>query len=144
MEKLTAAAVKKVKGWAASRTSQELPQVALAFSPAASLRWSDQARGPAELEMARMDPATLDLFMQARARFLNPKLSDLAAAKLSKMLPGLWVPAPGFGSLSEGDLITTLDGQPAAPQGWARLRFSPTVSAKVRKPSGEIVEVLLP
>lgn len=144
MDRLMRAAVKKVAAWSVSRTSQELPAVPLAFTPAASLRWQDGARPPAELEMARMDSASLDLFLQARAKFLNPALDDLTAAKLSKMLPGLLVMGPGLTSLSPGDLITTLDGQPAAPQVWARLRFSPQVPAKARKPSGEIVEVLLP
>ncbi len=144
MDRLMRAAVKKVVGYAASRTAQDLPPVAFAFTPAASLRWQDGARPPAELEMARMDSVSVDLFVQARSRFLNPKLDDMAAAKISKMLPGLVVIGPGQGALSEGDLITTLDGQPAAPQVWARLRFSPQVPAKVRRPSGEIVEVLLP
>ena len=144
MERLMRECVKKLKVHAAARIAQELPSAPLAYTPAATLGWQDAARGPAQLEMAKMDPASLDLFIQARARYLNPSLPDAEAAKLAKMLPGLAVLRPGFGTLSEGDLITTLDGQPAAPQVWARLRFSPQVPAKVRKPSGEIVEVLLP
>jgi hypothetical protein len=91
-----------------------------------------------------MDSASLDLFLQARARFLNPTLNDAVAAKLSKMQPGLAVLGPGVGAMAEGDLITTIDDQPAAPQVWSRVRFTPAVPAKVRKPSGEIVEMMLP
>ncbi|MBL8954642.1 MAG: hypothetical protein JNK82_27945 [Myxococcaceae bacterium] len=144
MDKLMRAAVKQVVRWSTSRTTQELPPVQFAATPAAALRFSDAARPSAELEMARMDAASLDLFLQARARFLNPSLDDAKAAKISKMLPGLVVLGPGPSGLGDGDLITTLDGQPAAPQVWARLRFSPQVPAKARKPTGEIVELLLP
>lgn len=144
MERLVRESVKKMKAYAAARTAQALPSAPFAYTPAASIAWQDAARPPAQIEMAKLDAAELDLFLQARAKFLNPKLSDLEAAKLSKMLPGLAVMPPGFGQLSEGDLVQSLDGQPAAPQVWARLRFLPQVPAKVRKPSGEIVEVLLP
>jgi hypothetical protein len=145
MERLMRAAAKKIGGWAADRTAQPLPQVPFAFTPAAAVRWSDGARGSAELEMARMDSASLDLFLQARARFLNPKVPDLTAAKISKLNPGLYVSGPPpSGPLTEGDLLTLLDEQPAQPQVWARLRFSPQVSAKVKGPTGEVREVLLP
>lgn len=146
MERLTKAVVKKiVTDWAIARTAQDLPAVPFAFTPSAALRWSDKGRGTAELDMAKMDPAMLDLFLQQRARFLNPRLTDAVAAKISKLNPGLYVagraPVPG---LDEGDLVTTIDQAPAQPQVWARLRFSPQVTARVRKPSGEVVEVLLP
>lgn len=144
MERLMRESLAKVKVYAGRRTAQELPKAPLAYTPAAALHWSDGARPSSELELAKMDAAQLDLFLQARARYLNPKLSDLEAAKLMRLHPGLRVMAPGFGQLSEGDLITTIDGQPAAPQVWARLRFSPQVPARVKKPSGEVAEVMLP
>ena len=144
MERLMRESMAKMKVYAGRRTAQELPNAPLAYTPAAALHWSDGARPSADLEMVKMDAAQLDLFLQARARYLNPKLSDLQAAKLMRLHPGLAVMGPGLSQLSEGDLITTLDGQPAAPQVWARLRFSPQVPAKVKKPSGEVAEVMLP
>lgn len=143
MEQLMRGCVQKLQVHAPARTTQELPPVSFAFSPAASLGFQEGNRPSAQLDMAKLDAASLDIFVQARAKYLNPTLSDLEASKVAKALPGLLLLAP-LGSLSEGDLVTTLDGQPASPQAWARLRFSPQVVAKARKPSGEMVEVPLP
>ncbi|MBK7858756.1 MAG: hypothetical protein IPJ65_09065 [Archangiaceae bacterium] len=67
MERLMRATVKKLGAYAPGRTTQPLPRLEVAFTPATALRWSDGARGSGELEMVKMDPASLDLFLQARA-----------------------------------------------------------------------------
>jgi hypothetical protein len=148
MEKLVKACVKKASKYAVARPTMKLPSLHLAMTPTASLRWQDGARPPAELEMAKMDSASLDLFIQARTRFLNPGLSDAAAAKLAKLPIGLYVLPPVDDpkwNVSEGDVLTAIDADKAEPQVWARLKFaSAPAEVKVRKPSNEVVEVLLP
>src|SRR6185436_17134670 len=94
MEKLVRSAVKKAAGWAAKREQMKLPPLHLAMTPTASLRWQDATRPPAELDMAKMDAASLDIFVQSRTRFLNPTLSDAQAAKLARLPVGLYVLPP--------------------------------------------------
>jgi hypothetical protein len=147
-EKLALQAVKKLSKYSVERQQMKLPVFALAMTPASALRWQDSARPPAELEMAKMDAASLDLFMQARAKFLNPKLSDLQVSKLTKLPIGLQVVAKvedAKWQVDEGDLLMTIDDIPALPQVWSRLKFAPApANVKVRRPTGEMVEVLLP
>jgi hypothetical protein len=148
MERLVAAAVKRAATWAKPRETMKLPPLHLAMTPAAALRWQDAQRPPAELEMARMDPASLDLFIVARTRFLNPSLTDAVAAKLSRLPIGLYVLPPVDDpkwNVSDGEVLTAIDADKAEPQVWSRLKFSPApAEVKVRKPSNEMVEVLLP
>lgn len=148
MERLVRAAVKKAAGWAAKREVMKLPPLHLAMTPTASVRWADATRPPADLELVKMDSASLDIFMQSRTRFLNPTLTDAQAAKLARLPIGLYVVPPVDDprwNVSEGDVLTYIEEEKAEPQVWSRLKFaSAPAQVKVRKPSNEVVEVLLP
>jgi hypothetical protein len=57
----------------------------------------------------------------------------------------LVIDAKDGGKVQPGDLLMAIDGQPALPQSLERLRFAPVpAQVKVRRPSGEITEVVLP
>jgi hypothetical protein len=148
MEALMRAAVKKAAKFAATRAQQKLPELTLAVTPSATLRWQDEGRASAEVEMAKMDSVSLDLFLQVRARFLNPQLNDGQASKLTKLPPGLYVRGPIADpkwKLEEGDLLIAFDDVKASRQAFCRLRFAHAPSqVKVRKATGETTEVLLP
>ena len=60
-----------------------------------------------------------------RAKFLSPWLTDDQTAKLARTPAALVVvAAPGGGSVQPGDLILSIDGQPALPQVLARKRLA--------------------
>lgn len=148
MEKLMAAAMKKLKPHLAERdVTQALPPLKVAVTPAAALRFAD-SRPSAELEMARMDAVELELFQQARAKYLSPELTDSEASAAIKLPAGLLVrtqPDDGRTMVAAGDVITAIDDAPALPQVLARLRFAAApASIKVRQKSGAIIEAVLP
>ena len=77
-----------------------------------------------DAKSAWTDALQAEIWMQARAKFLTPWLSDDQVAKLARTAPALSVvAAPGDASVQPGDLILSIDGQPALPQVLARKRL---------------------
>lgn len=121
-------------------------EVEWAFNPKAAFTYSEEGRPSMEVRLVSMDPVDAELLTQGRIRFANPALPDAEAARLSRLPGGLYVLAASNGvPLSPGDLVTAVEGQPALPQVLDRARFTQTpVALKVRRPTGELVEVTLP
>jgi hypothetical protein len=146
MAKLMRVAVESLRQLAPSRAASEELELTVALTPKATLNYQEDNRPSVELELAKLDPIAAELFVQNRAKFLAPFLSDADAGKVAKMPVGLYVAAAPTGAkVSPGDLLLTIDAEPALPQRLARLRFAHTpVQVRVRKASGEETEVLLP
>jgi hypothetical protein len=96
--------------------------------------------------LAPLDALDAEVVRHQRLRFANPALGPDAVARLSRLPAGLYVlEAPEGGKLALGEVVVSLEGVPALPQALARVRFSPTpVQARVRLPSGNFAERLLP
>jgi hypothetical protein len=143
MEKLMTQAVSKATKWSSSRKLSELPKLQFSYTPQHALEWADEMREAATVEFAKMDIVDQEMFLAARARYLNPTLKHDEAMKLSHLGAGLRV-TQGGKNLVPGDLIVALGPVPAAPQVWQRLRFSGPFIAKVKKENGNLIEMLLP
>jgi hypothetical protein len=114
------------------------------FSPlAVVLKYSDGGRPTLEKILGPLDPLEADVVRMARLRFANPSISDSDASKLFRLSGGVWLTRPLVDlKLSAGDLIVSVDGQPATPQALQRLRFRKQPSVlKVRKASGKVEDV---
>jgi hypothetical protein len=96
--------------------------------------------------LAPLDALDAEVVRHQRLRFANPTLGPDVVARLSRLPAGLYVlEAPEGGKLAPGEVVVSLEGAPALPQALARVRFSPTpVQARVRLPSGNFAERLLP
>lgn len=146
MSKLFAEAVETLLTFCPPRQATADLELTVALSPRATLSYSEENKPPADVETATMDAIAAELFVQNRARFLAPFLSQSEVPKVAKLPIALYVAAaPGAAKVQPGDVLLEIDGQPALPQRLARLRFAqvPT-QVRVRKPSGEETEVLLP
>jgi hypothetical protein len=78
-----------------------------------------------DLEVAKLDPLSAELWLLNRARFLNPSISDREAARLARLGPGLWVlGAPAGAPIRAGDLVIEVDGAPPLRQILARKRLT--------------------
>lgn len=143
MQALTAEAFAQLQGHLKPPAApRELPVVSLAFHPAEAFRYAEEGR-PA-LDSLAQDALELELLRTARVRYANPSLSDAEAAKLLKLPGGLIVKEAKPGSpLKEGDVITTVEGQPALPPTLQRARFKEGVLLKVRRTDGSTTEVVL-
>jgi hypothetical protein len=146
MEQLTARALGAVAEWAKAPGTPKPLGLTLGFNPKAAFSYAEDSRPSMELAMAAMDPVELELLTQSRIRFANPGISEAEVPKLAKMPGGLYVlSAEPPSQLARGDLIVRLDGEPALPQLLQRRRFAVVpIQAQVRRPSGELIEVLLP
>jgi hypothetical protein len=146
MERLAAAAADALEEYARAPTTPQDLDFKYRFCPKGAFTYADEGRPAIEFELTRMDPVEAELFTQGRVRFANPGISDADASKLGKLPAGLLViDAKDGGKVQPGDLLMAIDGQPALPQSLERLRFAPVpAQVKVRRPSGEITEVVLP
>lgn len=118
LERLTREALKIARRWELDRPTARDSGLTLALSPAITASQPDSAE-------AQTDALQAEIWMQARARFLSPWLTDDLAAKLARTTPSLLVvAAPGGGSVQPGDLILSVDGQPALPEVLARKRLT--------------------
>ena len=118
LESLTKEALRIARRWELDRPTSRDSGLTLALSPAITAAQPDSAA-------AQTDALQAEIWMQARARFLSPWLSDDQAAKLARTAPSLFVvAAPGGGSVQPGDLILQIDGQPALPEVLARKRLA--------------------
>jgi hypothetical protein len=117
-----------------------------AFNPVAALSYAEDGRPALELKLAQMDVLEADAIRLSRVRYANPGTPAAVAGRLLRLPAGLWVTrAPAGGILDAGDLVTAVDGAPALPQVLQRSRFSAApVVARVRKASGDFVEIKLP
>ena len=99
-----------------------------------------------EEKLGQMDLVEAELFTQARLRYANPGLIDTEAARMARLPGGLYVTRANPGAkLQPGDLVVTIDGQPALPQTLQRVRFAPVpAQMKVRRASGEFTELIWP
>lgn len=125
LEAMTKEALGIARRWEVDAPSVRDSGLTLALSPAFTAAQPDA-------KAAQTDPLQAEVWMQARARFLTPWLTDDQVAKLARTAPSLYVvAAPGDASVQPGDLILSVDGQPALPQVLARKRLK-GVPAEVR------------
>ncbi len=117
--------------WAMTRLLETLT-----LAPAITAAQPDAAR-------AQPDALRAEVWMQNRARFLTPWLDEAQAARLARTPPSLVVlAAPGGARLQPGDLILSVDGQPALPEVLARGRLKGQVRLRVGRAGEERDEVL--
>ena len=118
LEALTKEALRIARRWELDRPAAPDSGLTLALSPAITAGQPDAAA-------AQTDALQAEIWMQARARFLSPWLTDAQASKLARTVPSLLVlAAPGGASVQPGDLILSIDGQPPLPQVLARKRLT--------------------
>jgi hypothetical protein len=118
LESLTREALAIARRWQVERPTPKDSGLTLALAPAITAAQADAAA-------AQPDALQAEIWMQGRARFLSPWLTDAQAAKLARMAPSLFVvAAPGGLSVQPGDLILSIDGQPPLPEVLARKRLS--------------------
>ncbi len=131
VERLAVEATRRVLATAGDQVGPP-EAVVLAESPALTAGFPDR-------EVASFDALTAELWLQNRARYLTPWLTDTQAAKVAKQPPGLWVvKAPTAPSIESGDLIITVDGVPASRSLLARKRLQATpVPVRVRRGAQE-------
>lgn len=118
LEDLTREALRIARRWQLERPAAKDSGLTLALSPAVTAAQPDAAA-------AQTDALQAEIWMQARARFLSPWLTEELTAKLARMVPALFVvAAPGGSAVQPGDLILSIDGQPALPEVLARKRLT--------------------
>lgn len=118
LETLTREALGIARRWELERPAVNDSGLTLALSPAITAAQPDS-------DAAQTDALQAEIWMQARARFLSPWLTDDQAARLARTAPSLVVmAAPGESPLQPGDLILSIDGQPALPEVLARKRLT--------------------
>ncbi|HZI16841.1 MAG TPA: hypothetical protein VE153_41120 [Myxococcus sp.] len=139
MEELTREALKALAG---SLQAPRPPSPPLATSVA----WVPWETLDLAAELFGKDALDAELLRHQRLRFANPGLEPLLLDTLARQPAGVYVrAAPPGGKLSPGDVVLSLDGHPALPQGLARARLAPVpVEARVQNPSGRIVPLVLP
>lgn len=118
----------------------------VALTPRATLNYNEDHKPSTEVELAGKEAVERDIFIQDRAKYLAPFLSESELVKVAKMPVGTYVgAAPPTAKVQPGDLLLTIDGVAVTPQTLGRLRFSEVpVQVRVRKSSGEETEVVLP
>lgn len=118
LERLGKEALALARKWELDRPAARDPGFTLALTPATTAAQPDAAA-------AQTDALQAEIWMQARARFLSPWLTDDQAAKLARTPKGLWVvAAPGDAAVQPGDVILSVDDQPALPEVLARKRLT--------------------
>ncbi|MBL9038299.1 MAG: hypothetical protein JNG84_07295 [Archangium sp.] len=129
---------------AAARPVAPEPPVTLALTPQTALQAQKPIEGAA-VEPPVTDALQLELLSLNVARVLNPGLSEAQATKLAAKAPGLAVLTSGTGKLQPGDLVETIDGAPALPHVWARVRFKGApAELHVRRADGTASDVVFP
>lgn len=118
LERLGKEALTVARKWELDRAAAKDSGLTLALTPAITAAQPDAAA-------AQPDALQAEIWMQARARFLSPWLTDGQAAKLARTAKGLSViAAPGDASVQPGDLILSIDEQPPLPEVLARKRLT--------------------
>ncbi len=146
MAALLAEALDAIAGQAAVRNVRPELGLTLALTPRVTLGYAEDGRPNTQLVLAAQDAVAQEIFVQDRAKFLAPMLPEGELPKLSKLPAGTYViAAPSTAKLQPGDLVLSIDGVTALPQGLSRLRFSAVpAQVRVRRATGEETEVLLP
>ncbi len=146
MAALLVEALDAIAGQTAMRNVRPELGLTLALTPRVTLAYAEEGRANTQAELAAQDAVAQEIFVQDRAKFLAPVLPEGELPKLSKMPPGTYViAAPAAAKLQAGDLVLSIDGTTALPQGLNRLRFSEVpAQVRVRRASGEETEVLVP
>lgn len=117
LEQLTKEALRVLRRWERGGTSARDPGLTLALSPAVVAAQPDASR-------AQPDALQAEVWMQGRARFLQPWLPESEAMKLARTPASLLVvAAPGDAVVQPGDLIIDVDGRPPLPEVLARRRL---------------------
>ncbi len=146
VENLTREAFKAVDEALAPPVAPKPMTLSYAFNPQEALRFTEGGQPSLELELAKMDALEGDVLKVNRVKFANPGMDDTLASKLTRLAGGLYVLEPSpTQPLQVGDLVMALEGQAALPQALHRARFLPApLSARVRRASGEFVDLKLP
>jgi hypothetical protein len=133
LEQLAREAVQAALANAQPGTLELHPLTRLAQTPAGAAALPDP-------QVARMDPLSVELWLQGRARYLNPGLSDRDTAAVARLGPGLYVlEAPRHARIRAGDLIVSIEGQAPLRQVLARRRLAGGhVPVRVRRAGVEV------
>ncbi len=139
-------AIKAIGDQAMSRPARPELGLTVALTPRATLSYAEDGKASTDVELAAKDAVTQEIFIQDRAKYLAPFLSPSEIPRVVKMPAGVYVAAaPGGSKVNAGDLLLTIDGEPALPQMLARLRFAEVpAQVRVRRSTGEETEVILP
>ncbi len=117
LESMTREAMDIAQQWSLERPAAPQSALMLALSPAVTASFPDAALG-------ELDALQAELWLQARARFLSPWLTDAQAAKLAHFPVSLWITdAKGDDGVIAGDLILSIDGEKPLPEVLARKRL---------------------
>lgn len=137
LEQIVTEALSSVSSFFVHRPPPPPTQVALAQTPAQAASLPDPA-------VARLDPLAAELWLQNRARFLTPTLSEREILMVAKARPGLWVlVAPRGASVRRGDVVIEVDGEPPLRQVLARRRLQGTpVPVRIDRGTVEIDAVI--
>jgi hypothetical protein len=137
LEQLTKEALRVARRWERAGPTARDSGLTLALSPAIVAVQPDAAR-------AQPDALQAEVWIQARARFLQPWLPEGEVVKLARTPPALLVvAAPGDAPVQPGDLIIEVDGRPPLPEVLARRRLLGAVPVRVGR-GGVEREALLP
>jgi len=114
VDSIVSAAARHAADQAATRSVGAPSPIVVSATPA-SMQWLGGVDDNA-------DALQREIAQQNRARLLAPSATELQAAALAKGLPGTAV-LVGDGKLQAGDVVLTVDQQPALPHVLARVRF---------------------
>lgn len=124
IERVAAEALALVRPFSVRRPERPSVQLSLAQTPAMTrdLALLD-TQGPGAI--SGMDALTAQLWLENRARFLTPTLSDREVRQVARGRRGLWVrAAPETGSLRRGDVLIEVDGEAPLAEVLTRKRLS--------------------
>jgi hypothetical protein len=139
VERVVGEAARHARQYAAARSVAPRTTLVLAATPAASSLFPGGATNEAG------DPLQRELSLQNRARVLAPSATDAQVAVLARALPGTAVISGTDSKLGPGDVVLSVDQQPALPHVLARVRFKGApAELEVRRASGATESVVWP
>jgi hypothetical protein len=133
VERLVVEGLTMVEPFVAPRTPPPPLEVSFAQTPAGAAALPDP-------EVAKLDALGSELWIENRARFLTPTLSDRDAALVARSRSGLFVlDAPPTAAVKRGDVVIEVDGAAPLRQVLARKRlgFTP-VPVRVQRGNLEL------
>lgn len=139
LERVIAEAGRHARGHAVERRVAPRSDLVFAATPAASALLPGGAMGDG------IDALQREVAQQNRARVLAPTATEAQASTLARALPGTAVVSGSDGKLSAGDVVLSVDQQPALPHVLARVRFKGApAELEVKRAGGATESVVWP
>jgi hypothetical protein len=117
VERIVAEAARHARQHAQERPVSARPSLVFAATPASASLLPGGAAGDG------VDPLQREIALQNRARVLAPTATEAQAATLARALPGSAIVSGADPKLQPGDVVLSVDQQPALPHVLARVRF---------------------